>query len=135
MFLSLRDDDKPAVLTAAAALRQLGFTLFATRSTREFLRRHGLPAEKVFKIGEGHPDPVDLIRRRTVSLVINTPSGVRARTDGYAIRRTALDLGVPCVTNVHDTHALVHALALLRESPPTVRSLQEYHGEASCPRP
>ena len=135
VFLSLRDDDKPAVLTAAAALRQLGFTLFATRSTREFLRRHGLPAEKVFKIGEGHPDPVDLIRRRTVSLVINTPSGVRARTDGYAIRRTALDLGVPCVTNVHDTHALVHALALLRESPPTVRSLQEYHGEASCPRP
>jgi carbamoyl-phosphate synthase large subunit len=130
VFLSVRDEDKPEMLPVAVALRQMGYELFATRDTRRHLARHGVETGKVHKIGEGHPDPVDLLRRGAVSLVINTPSGERARSDGYLIRRTALDLKVPCVTNVNDTRALVHALALLRESRPSVKSLQEYHSGA-----
>ncbi|MDE2039334.1 MAG: carbamoyl-phosphate synthase large subunit [Elusimicrobia bacterium] len=127
VFISVRDADKPEVLHVARSLRQMGFSLVATRNTREFLGRHGIEAERVAKLGEGKPDVVDLIKQRSVSLVINTPSTQRSRSDGYAIRRTALELNVPCITNIHSCQAAVHAIAAAREARLTVKPLQEYY--------
>jgi carbamoyl-phosphate synthase large subunit len=114
VFISVRDEDKAAILPIAAQLRQLGFSLVATRSTQAFLARHAIEADRVHKIAEGKPDVVDLIKQRTLSLVINTPSGKRAKSDGFAIRRTSLELGVPLLSNVNSCQALVQGIATVR---------------------
>jgi len=125
VFLSVRDEDKAAVLPVAAQLRQLGFTLHATGNTHAFLARHGVASHRVFKIGEGKPDVVDLIKQRNISLVINTPSGGRAKTDGFAIRRNSVDFGVPIISNINSCQTAVQAIATLRRSNLGVVSLQE----------
>jgi carbamoyl-phosphate synthase large subunit len=125
VFISVRDEDKPEILHVARALRQMGFTLVATRNTADFLSRHGLPAERVAKIGEGKPDVVDLLKQRTLSLVINTPSGKRSRADGYQIRRTALELDTPCITNIRSVNAAVHAISVLQGASMGVSALQD----------
>ena len=127
VFISVRPEDKPEVLRIARSLKQMGFKLVATHNTQQFLARHGLEAQLVAKIGEGKPDVVDLIKQRAVSLVINTPSGKRSRADGYAIRRTALELNVPCITNIHSCDAAVHAIAAIGEATMTVRPLQDWY--------
>ena len=127
VFVSVRDEDKPQIVPMARSLRQLGFTLVATRSTADFLTRHGLETTRVAKVGEGKPDVVDLMRQRTLSLVINTPSGKRSRADGYAIRRTALELNIPCITNLHSAGAAVHAIAVLQGASMGVKSLQAHY--------
>ena len=127
VFVSVRDEDKPQIVQMARSLRQLGFTLVATRSTADFLTRHGLETSRVAKVGEGKPDVVDLMKQRTLSLVINTPSGKRSRADGYAIRRTALEQNVPCITNLHSAGAAVHAIAVLQGASMGVKSLQAHY--------
>jgi len=127
VFVSVRDEDKPEILHVARSLRQMGFTIVATRSTADFLIRHGLATERVAKIGEGKPDVVDLLKQRGLSLVINTPSGQRSRADGYAIRRTALELDIPCITNIRSVRAAVHAIATLQGAAMGVKPLQEHY--------
>ncbi|MDP3544423.1 MAG: carbamoyl-phosphate synthase large subunit [Elusimicrobiota bacterium] len=127
VFVSVRDEDKPQIVPMARSLRQLGFTLVATRSTADFLTRHGLETSRVAKVGEGKPDVVDLMKQRTLSLVINTPSGKRSRADGFSIRRTALELNIPCITNLHSAGAAVHAIAVLQGASMGVKSLQAHY--------
>ncbi len=127
VFISVRDEDKPEMLKIARSLRQMGFSLVATKSTQEFLTRHGIEAARVAKIGEGKPDVVDLIKQKNLSLIINTPSGRRARADGFMIRRTALELNVPCITNIHSCQAAVHAIAVLNEATMGAKPIQEYY--------
>jgi len=133
VFVSVRDEDKSELLQVARGLRQMGFTLVATRNTADFLTRHGLASERVAKIGEGKPDVVDLLRQRSLSLVINTPSGKRARADGYAIRRTALELDIPCITNIRSVRAAVNAIAVLQGAAMGVKPLQDYYRSLPYP--
>ena len=114
VFISVRAEDKAAILPIAAQLRQLGFSLVCTRNTQVFLERHAIDSDRVYKINEGKPDVVDLIKQRSLSLVINTPSGKRAKSDGFSIRRTSLELGIPIVTNVNSCQALVQGIATVR---------------------
>ena len=118
-FLSVRDDDKPAVVPVAAALAGLGFELVATEGTRHVLAAAGL---EVRAVGKGQ-EVVDLIRRRRVDLVVNTPAGSGARTDGYRIREAALVARLPCITTISGAAAAVHAIASARTE--LALSLQE----------
>ncbi|MBI3553217.1 MAG: carbamoyl-phosphate synthase large subunit [Elusimicrobia bacterium] len=127
VFISVRDEDKAELLHIARALRQMGFTLVATRNTHDFLARHGIEGTRVAKIGEGKPDVVDLIKQKSLSLIINTPSGKRSRADGFAIRRTALELNIPCITNIHSCQAAVHAIAVIREATMGAKPIQDYY--------
>lgn len=127
VFVSVRDEDKAQIVPMARSLRQLGFTLVATRNTADFLTRHGLETSRVAKVGEGKPDVVDLMKQRSLSLVINTPSGKRSRADGFSIRRTALELNIPCITNLHSAGAAVHAIAVLQGASMGVKSLQAHY--------
>jgi carbamoyl-phosphate synthase large subunit len=133
VFISVRDEDKSEILHVSRSLRQMGFTLVATRNTADFLTRHGMPSERVAKIGEGKPDVVDLLRQRNLSLVINTPSGKRSRADGYAIRRTALELDIPCITNIRSVRAAVHAIAVLQGAAMDVKPLQDHYRSLPYP--
>ena len=120
-FLSVRDRDKAAVLPVARALLELGFELVATAGTAIALADDGIPVQLVEK---GEP-VVHLVRRRGVDLVVNTPEGRNARTDGYAIREAAVVARVPCITTLAVARAAVEAIEKALAEP--ARTLQERH--------
>ncbi len=124
-FLSVRDSDKDAVATVAAALADLGFRLTATSGTARTLAAAGLAVEHVRKVTESGDGAtvVDLLRRGRCDLVINTPQGSGARTDGYQIREAALTARIPCITTLSGAAAAVLAIADARGE--DVISLQE----------
>jgi carbamoyl-phosphate synthase large subunit len=130
VFLTVADGDKPAVTGIATQLHDLGFQIIATRGTAQALRRMGIPAREINKIGEGSPHVVDWIERGEVDLVINTPVGTGARTDGYEIRSAAVRRGIPCITTMAGGMAAARAIASARRGEPEVRSLQEIHAQA-----
>ena len=86
MFLTVTDSDKAGAVGIAAQLHDLGFAIVATRGTAAAIARMGIPVQPLNKIAEGSPHVVDWIERGDVDLVINTPTGTAARTDGYEIR-------------------------------------------------
>jgi carbamoyl-phosphate synthase large subunit len=127
-FLSVRDADKRAVVQVAGGLAELGFKLLATAGTADTLASAGLDVERVRKVTEegAGPTVVDLVRRGRCNLVINTPQGSGARTDGYLIREAALVARVPCITTLSGAAAAVHAIANARnEESLSLQELQE----------
>ena len=127
VFLTVADRDKPAATGIATTLHDLGFEIIATHGTAQALQRMGIPARPINKIGEGSPHVVDWIERGEVDLVINTPIGTGARTDGYEIRSAAIARGIPCITTMSGGMAAARAIAAARRSEPGVLSLQEIH--------
>jgi len=125
VFLSVRDADKSALVPVAAALAGLGFHLVATNGTAATLEAAGLQIERIRKVTEAGlgSTVVDLVRRGRCDLVINTPQGRGARSDGYAIREAALVNRVPCITTISGAAAAVHAIASARTE--IALSLQE----------
>jgi carbamoyl-phosphate synthase large subunit len=126
-FLSVTNSDKPAVMGLAAQLHDLGFRIVATRGTAAAIKRMGIPAEGINKIQEGSPHVRDWIDSGDVDLVLNTPTGTAARTDGYEIRRAAVARGIPCITTIAGGMAASRAIAAARHGDPAVVSLQELH--------
>jgi carbamoyl-phosphate synthase large subunit len=117
VFLSIRHAEKKSAVPIAATLLGLGFKLFATEGTAETLAAAGLEVESVRKLSEAtgdEPTVIDLIRRKRCDLVINTPEGRAARSDGYAIREAALSRRIPCITTMAGAAAAVHAIANAR---------------------
>jgi carbamoyl-phosphate synthase large subunit len=127
VFLTVTDVDKSAVVGIAAQLHDLGFRIVATRGTAAAISRMGIPVERIHKIAEGSPHVVDWIERGDVDLVVNTPTGTAARSDGYEIRRAAIAGGIPCITTISGGMAAARAIAAARYGPPPVTSLQELH--------
>jgi carbamoyl-phosphate synthase large subunit len=128
VFITVADGDKPAATGIASSLHDLGFRIVATRGTAQALRRMGIPAVAINKLGEGSPHVVDWIERREVDLVINTPVGTGARADGYEIRSAAVARGIPCITTMSGGMAAARAIISARRGEPPVVSLQELHG-------
>jgi carbamoyl-phosphate synthase large subunit len=130
-FITVADGDKPAATGVATVLHDLGFRIIATRGTAQAVRKMGIPADAINKIGEGSPHVVDWIERGEVDLVINTPVGTGARTDGYEIRSAAVARGIPCITTMAGGMAAARAIAAARRGEPEVLSLQEIHARTS----
>src|SRR5205814_9168871 len=131
VFLTVADHDKPAATGIATTLHDLGFEIIATRGTAQALQRMGIPAKPINKIGEGSPHVVDWIERGEVDLVINTPIGTGARTDGYEIRSAAIARGIPCITTMAGGMAAARAISAARRGEPEVLALQELHARAA----
>jgi carbamoyl-phosphate synthase large subunit len=127
VFITVADHDKPAATGVATVLEGLGFRIIATRGTARAIRKMGIPAETINKIGEGSPHVVDWIDHGEVDLVINTPVGTGARADGYEIRTAAVARGIPCITTMAGAMAAARAIARGRRGEPEVLSLQEIH--------
>jgi carbamoyl-phosphate synthase large subunit len=129
VFISVTDSDKAGAFAVAQILHDNGFRIVATRGTAEAIERMGVPATRLNKIGEGSPHVVDWIERGDVDLVVNTPTGFGARTDGYEIRRAAVSHGIPCLTTLAAGTSAARAIASARrEGAPEVLCLQELHG-------
>ncbi len=127
VFLSVNDHDKPHVVGIARELAGLGFKLVATRGTAEVLRTAGLQVEKVYKVNEGRPNVVDLIKSQTLALIINTPLGRASHFDDKAIRRAAVQYGVSCITTLSAAVAAVNGIRAQKEKGMQVVRLQELH--------
>jgi carbamoyl-phosphate synthase large subunit len=127
-FVSVQDADKPGIVAVGAKLAGLGFRILATGGTHDVLRRAGIEADRVNKVGEGRPHCVDRIRDGGVHLVINTTGGAGAIRDSFDIRRTALMRGLPYFTTLSGARAAAGAIARLKSGGLTVCSLQEFQG-------
>jgi carbamoyl-phosphate synthase large subunit len=128
-FITVTDSDKPGAFAVAQILHDNGFRIVATRGTAEAIARMGVPVQALNKIGEGSPHVLDWIERGDVDLVVNTPTGVGARTDGYEIRRAAVMHGIPCLTTLSAGVSAARAIASARrDGEPEVLCLQELHG-------
>ncbi|HSB46675.1 MAG TPA: carbamoyl-phosphate synthase large subunit [Candidatus Bilamarchaeum sp.] len=122
-FISLRDEDKPAVPKLAELLRTLGFRIYGTMGTVGSVPG----AISIPKIGEGHPDVVELIESGTITLVINTPrKGGASHTDGFKMRRASIQSNIPCITNLNTAHELLKAMSELRKKELDVRPADQY---------
>jgi carbamoyl-phosphate synthase large subunit len=135
VFISVADDDKRDVILPAHRLHQLGFRLYATEGTAEILVRNGIPAEVVAKYSEtqdsGQKNVVDLINEGAIDIVVNTPSGMSARADGYEIRAAAVAADKALFTTIVTLGAAVSAMDATRAGY-EVKSLQEYAADRAA---
>jgi carbamoyl-phosphate synthase large subunit len=126
-FISVNQHDKKNVIKIAERLQQLGFSLLASRGTAAVLKEHGIAVEAVYKVNEGRPHIVDLIKSGKVDLILNTPLGKSSFFDERAIRRAAMQHHIPCITTLSGGAAVAAGIAALQQNRIDVLSLQEYH--------
>lgn len=128
-YVTVNDEDKSKVLPIAEELKNLGFTIFATKGTATYLREHNIEAETVFTINEPYsPDALDLMRRGKIDLVINTPKpGGGPKRDGHVMRRLAVELMIPFITTIPSAWAALEGIKSAREGIIDVKSLNEYN--------
>ncbi len=125
VFVSVKDEDKPAMVDLAKRLRALGFRIVATGGTHRYLLNKGIPTEHVLKVTEGRPHVVDKIVDGEVDLVINTTFGKKEIADSFSIRREALMHSVPYYTTVQAARMAVGAIEALVRGRIPVTALQD----------
>ncbi len=129
VFISVNDKYKTDVIAIARKFADLGFQLVATRGTASVLLAAGLQCKVVFKVNEGRPNAVDLLKGGAIQLVIYTTTGALSFEDEKQIRRSAIAYRVPCITTLSGARAAAEAVASRRRDPIRVWSLQEIHAE------
>jgi carbamoyl-phosphate synthase large subunit len=131
VFVSVKDEDKPAATHIGRRLRALGFDILATKGTAAALARARVPVEVVQKVKQGTPDVVDIIRGGTVAIVVNTTMGAKEVRDSYSLRRQTLLANIPYFTTIAAALAACDALEASQGEPVVrVRSLQEWSGSS-----
>jgi carbamoyl-phosphate synthase large subunit len=127
VFISVKDRDKRAIIMIAKGLADLGFKIVATQGTQKVLERNGIHARHIYKVREGRPNVVDLMKNGDIQLVINTPSGKKPKADEVAIRTAAVQHNISIVTTVPGAWATVEGIDALIKEEIHIKSLQEYH--------
>ncbi|MFQ5928245.1 MAG: carbamoyl-phosphate synthase large subunit [Acidobacteriota bacterium] len=127
VFISVNQRDKRFISNIARDFQELGFQIVATRGTAKVLRESDLETETVYKVNEGRPNVVDLIKSKRIDLVVNTPLGRESFFDEKAIRRACTHYSTPCITTLSAAAAAVNAIRALQREEISVKSLQEYH--------
>ena len=129
VFISANDRDKPFIADVAKKFVELGFSLVATHGTAKILEDAGLHVERVYKVKEGRPNVVDLIKGERIQLVINTPHGPDPWFDEKAIRRAAVTARIPTITTLSAARAACEGIAALQRGDVKVYALQQLHAE------
>ncbi len=125
VFISVNKRDKDRMLPIARKLAELGFEIVATRGTRKFLREHGVKARFVYKVNEGRPNIVDLLKNGEIQLLINTPLGEESFYDERIVGETAYRMGLPLITTLSAANAAVGAIEIIGRKPLQPVCLQE----------
>jgi carbamoyl-phosphate synthase large subunit len=127
VFISVNDRDKRHLASIGKELVTMGFKLVATRGTAAALHASALPCDEIYKVNEGRPNIVDLIKTGKIDLVINTPLGRESFYDEKSIRRAAIRYNIPCITTLSAAHAAVRGIHALIELQREVSCLQDLH--------
>lgn len=126
VFISVSDAHKTNVAEVAKLFAEMGFELVSTSGTADELEKAGLKVQRVFKLSEGRPNSIDLLKNREIQLVINTPSGQTPRADEVRIRTTAVYTNTPIMTTLSGARAAAHGIAALKKAGYQVKTIQEY---------
>jgi len=110
VFISVRDEDKQAMISISATLEELGYKIYATSGTAKYLSKNGINVNKVNKVADGSPHIVDLMSEGEIQLVINTTAGEKSIKDSYSIRRSAIIMKIPYTTTASGAKEVVRAL-------------------------
>jgi carbamoyl-phosphate synthase large subunit len=129
VFVSVRDEDKEAIVPSVCSLQEMGFKVIATGGTMRFLKEHGINCEKVNKVLEGRPHVVDAMKNGQVDIVFNTTAGAKALADSTSLRRTALLNHIPYYTTLQGAMAVTRAIEAVRADSLNVAPLQSYVSE------
>jgi carbamoyl-phosphate synthase large subunit len=127
IFFTVNDHDKPAAIELARRYVELGFQIVATEGTANAFESAGLIVERVFKVKEGRPNIVDLIKGERIQMIVNTPRGVDTFFDEKAIRRAAVLARIPTITTIAAAQAAAEGIAAMQRNRTTVYALQELH--------
>ena len=129
VLITVSEPDKNGVAEVARQFQGLGFKIFATKGTHDFLEGHGIETQAVNKMHEGRPHIVDVIKNGDIQLVINTPSGKTSQHDDSYIRKAAIKYKIPYITTTAAALAAARGIAASTKGVPAVKSLQEYHAD------
>ena len=135
VFISVTDHDKPHVAEVARRFVDMGFKLVATAGTADVLEDAGLNVERVYKVKEGRPNVVDLIKGERIQLIINTPHGADPWFDEKAIRRAAVTARITTITTLSAARAAAEGIAALQRGEVRVQALQHLHAERLAGKP
>jgi carbamoyl-phosphate synthase large subunit len=130
--VTVNNRDKATVTPIIRRFHDLGFRIIATEGTHRYFRARGIPSERVFKVGEGRPNIVDLMISGGIQLLINTPLGKKSQYDDYAMRRMAITRKIPYCTTLSAASAACEAAIALRSRERQVRSLQDRFGASEA---
>ncbi|MCH6587985.1 MAG: carbamoyl phosphate synthase large subunit, partial [Proteobacteria bacterium] len=126
VFISVKDEDKEAMVPLGRSLLDMGFSLLATGGTAGYLEARGLPVRSIKKVREGRPHIVDAMKSDQVQLVFNTTEDAKAIADSFELRRTALINAIPYYTTVAGARAAAQAISALKAGQLEVAPLQSY---------
>src|SRR5207247_1209634 len=128
VFISVSDAHKRDAVAVARQFAELGFEIISTSGTATVLEKAGLKVRRIFKLSEGRPNAIDLLKNKEIELVINTPSGQAPRADEVKIRTTAVYTNTPIMTTLGGASAAALGIAALKKTGYSVKTIQEYHG-------
>ncbi len=127
VFISVNDKDKDLIIDIAKKFSEMDFKIISTRGTGDILTGNGIKTDRVLKIREGRPNIIDMIKNGEIDLIINTPEGGSARSDGYYLRTAAVLYNVPSITTLSAASALLQGIEEMRKNPEVkVKAIQEY---------
>jgi carbamoyl-phosphate synthase large subunit len=129
VFISVKDHDKARAVEIARGLSELGFGITATAGTGKLLKENGIDVKSVYRLSEGRPNVIDLIKNGKITLIINTPQGTVPRQNENLIRSEALKHNICIMTTISAAAAAVDGIRSLREKGYEVRSIQSYSEE------
>jgi carbamoyl-phosphate synthase large subunit len=130
IFISVKDSQKADVALLARDFATLGFNIYATFGTAAAIEAEGTPVFKLFKLAEGRPNVLDMIKNGEISFIINTPAGKTPREDEVKIRSAAVSQRIPIMTTMRAAKASLRGIRSLREQGFGVKCIQEYHPKA-----
>jgi carbamoyl-phosphate synthase large subunit len=129
LFISVTDHDKPHVAEVARKFVDMGFKLVATAGTADVIEASGMACDRVYKVKEGRPNVVDLIKGDRIQLIVNTPQGPDPFFDEKAIRRAAVTARIPTITTLAAARAAAEGIAALQRGEVNVKALQQLHAD------
>jgi len=127
VLITIADRDKKKIIETARNFRDMGFSIFATGGTKQFLEEHGIASTLILKVHEGRPNIVDAIKNGEIDLVVNTPAGRLSEYDDSYIRKNAIKYKIPYITTTSAAYSSTQGIKERQEGEYKVRSLQDYH--------
>lgn len=130
ILLSTGDGKQKAEMLAACQMLQThGYTLYATGGTSRYLTENGIKNNLVYwPSEEGHPQAIDMLHNHEIDMVVNVPKNLSSSelSNGYKIRRAAIDLNVPLITNARLASAFIYAFCTVKLDELDIKCWQEY---------
>ncbi|NQT46093.1 MAG: carbamoyl-phosphate synthase large subunit [Candidatus Omnitrophica bacterium] len=131
VLITVEDKDKPYLLPIAKRIHKLGFSIYATSGTGNFLKENGIPTTEIKKLHEGRPNIADAIQNGEIKLIINTPVGRSSQYDDSYIRMKAIQHKIPYITTMAAAEASVEGIEAVKNKSIAPKALQDYYKEAN----